>query len=180
MKDKLERFVLDNRDDFDIFEPSPAVWNNITKKKKEAKIRKINWKGVAWKAAAAVLLFISSSIFTQHYLMPDNQSVAQQQEVATPELIDAEVYYASAVSNKLTQVKQYTRNYPEIEQELSGDLSELDSVYAELKEDLKENVATEEVVDALIQNYRIKLRILEDLLEQLQEVSKDSVELKTM
>jgi hypothetical protein len=45
----------------------------------------------------------------------------------------------------------------------------LDSIFSNIKKDLKDNVATQEVVEALIQNYRIKIRILEDMPILLKE-----------
>jgi Ni,Fe-hydrogenase III component G len=44
---------------------------------------------------------------------------------------------------------------------------ELDNIFKELKHDLKDNAANEEVLQAMIQNYRIKLEILTEILEQL-------------
>jgi predicted CopG family antitoxin len=52
---------------------------------------------------------------------------------------------------------------------LEDDMEELDEVYLELKEDLKDNVSNPEVIEAMILNYRVKLEILEDLLNQLNE-----------
>ena len=46
-------------------------------------------------------------------------------------------------------------------------MEELDEVYDELKEDLKDNASNPEVIEAMILNYKVKLEILEDLLEQL-------------
>jgi hypothetical protein len=37
----------------------------------------------------------------------------------------------------------------------------------EIKKDLKDNISNQDVVEALIQNYRIKIRILEDMLTVL-------------
>ena len=37
----------------------------------------------------------------------------------------------------------------------------------DIKKDLKNNIANQAVVEALIQNYRIKIRILKDMLETL-------------
>ena len=61
-----------------------------------------------------------------------------------------------------------TKN-PEIKKELNIDLSQLDSICSDLKKDLKDNVSNQEVVEALIQNYRIKIRLLEDMLTILKE-----------
>jgi len=47
----------------------------------------------------------------------------------------------------------------------------LDSVYADLRRDLKDNAANEEVIEAMIQNYRLKLEILEDVLSQMRQAN---------
>ena len=46
-------------------------------------------------------------------------------------------------------------------------MEELDQVYEELKEDLNDNASNPEVIEAMILNYRVKLEILEELLDQL-------------
>ncbi|MGD2034222.1 MAG: hypothetical protein PVF73_04140, partial [Bacteroidales bacterium] len=51
-----------------------------------------------------------------------------------------------------------------LEEELQTDLSELDSIYEGLKDDLKDNIANHEVIEAMIQNYRLRIAILEDML----------------
>ncbi|HAM10742.1 MAG TPA: hypothetical protein DCP74_10825 [Bacteroidales bacterium] len=58
---------------------------------------------------------------------------------------------------------------PELKKELNNDLLQIDSIYADLKKDLKDNIANQEVVEALIRNYTIKIKILEDLLAILRE-----------
>ena len=47
------------------------------------------------------------------------------------------------------------------------DLNLLDSAYYELQQDLKDNVDSEEVISAMIQNYRIKLQVLEKVLDEI-------------
>jgi hypothetical protein len=45
----------------------------------------------------------------------------------------------------------------------------MDKVFEELKEDLRDNAANEEVIEAMIQNYRLKLDILEEMLYRLKQ-----------
>ena len=45
---------------------------------------------------------------------------------------------------------------------------ELDKIYKGLKNDLKDNVSNEEVIEAMIQNFRLKLQLLEEIQRQLQ------------
>jgi hypothetical protein len=52
-------------------------------------------------------------------------------------------------------------------EDINIEFEELDQVFDELKADLRDDAANEEVVEAMIQNYRIKLEILEEILIQL-------------
>ena len=62
-EDKLEQFVIDNRDLFDDMEPDPKVRERIFKednKVKKLTLPKYDWKGIIWKAAAVVIIFVIS------------------------------------------------------------------------------------------------------------------------
>jgi len=73
------------------------------------------------------------------------------------------------VSERYSELRPYLVNDPAAEEMLSMDMEELDEVYTELKEDLRDNASNPEVIEAMILNYRVKLEILEDLLYQLKE-----------
>jgi len=73
------------------------------------------------------------------------------------------------VNSLYREAMPYLTENPEIEKELVTDIPHLDSICVEIKNDLKDNVSNQEVVEALIQNYRIKIRLLEDMLTILQE-----------
>ena len=50
---------------------------------------------------------------------------------------------------------------------MNNELGELDGILRELKEDLNDDADNQEVVEAMMQNYMLKLEILEDMLEQI-------------
>ena len=54
-----------------------------------------------------------------------------------------------------------------VQADIKRDLSELDAIFLELKKDLNDNANNQEVIEAMIQNYMMKLEILEDMLEQI-------------
>ncbi|MCK4664169.1 MAG: hypothetical protein KAT68_14975 [Bacteroidales bacterium] len=167
MNDKLEKFILENKEHFNIYEPAPDVWNKIKLKDKN-----INWTSIIWKAAAVVIIFFSA-FFMQEYRYNINDNISDNIENydvnLKSELTETEAYYAHQVSVRMKEVKKLMINDPEAEKELNYDILELDSIYNELKNDLKDNVANDEVIEAMIQNYRLKLKILEDILKELQE-----------
>jgi hypothetical protein len=171
--DKLEKYILDHRGSFDDLEPDPSVWDRVEKPK--APVIRINWKDIAWKAAAVVAIF-TASYFFHDYMASRNQSIEKQMsrniKNASPivkELIEAEAYYSSQISMKQDEIFRLTTTNPEVRHEINMEMVDLDRVYSELKEDLKDNADNEEVIEAMIQNYRLKLDILEEMLVQLKQ-----------
>jgi len=160
MKDRLEDFVRDHRQDFDMFEPNDELWAGI--EKKMDKTRKHNFKFYLSKAAAVAAIFVLS-LMVQQYFWRSNR------EVVIPELQEAEVYYSNLISMKMEQVKPMLSAHPGLEEELQHDLTELDSIYKNLKEDLKDNVANQEVLEAMIENYRLRISILEEMVVYLDD-----------
>jgi hypothetical protein len=175
--DKLEKYILDHREQFDDLEPDPAIWEKVDTRK--ARVIRINWKDIAWKAAAVAVIFVASYYF-HDYMSSRKESSAKflgkNSEVNSPmvrELIEAEAYYTSQINMRKEEVFRLTASDPEVRHEVDREMVDLDRVYKELKEDLKDNADNEEVIEAMIQNYRMKLDILEEMLLRLKQ-SKDS------
>ena len=85
------------------------------------------------------------------------------------EIQETEQYYSQMVAQRYSELRPYLASDPVVDEMLTADMEELDEVYDDLKEDLKDNVSNPEVIEAMILNYRVKLEILEDLLNQLKE-----------
>ena len=92
------------------------------------------------------------------------------------ELIEAEAYYSSLISIKKEEVFRLTASNPEVRHEIDMEMVDLDRVFSELKEDLKDNADNEEVIEAMIQNYRVKLDILEEMLLELKQTNESQTE----
>ena len=168
MKDRLEEFVRSHSTEFDLYEPNPELWKKIEKSVHPGRV--IHWNYILTRAAV-VLIIIGASLFGQRLWMKNRLSsgnIASEVEINIPELQEAEMYYTGMINAKLEEVKPYLNEYPSLEEELNTDLSELDSIYVSLKNDLKDNIANHEVIEAMIQNYRLRISILEDMLEFLE------------
>lgn len=169
--DKLEQFILENRNEFDDQVPSPGNWEKIAANIKP--VRKINWTARLVRVAAAVVIFVSTYIFIDYNFNKGDQGqgYAQVEEIDIyenfPVLIEARAYYSSQISNMEDEVYRLAGDDTHIREEINLEFEELDEVFEELKSDLKDNAANEEVIEAMIQNYRIKLQILEEILNQL-------------
>lgn len=169
--DKLERFILDNRDDFDDMVPSPASWEQV--KDNITPVRTINWTSTLVRIAAAVVIFVASYIFVDYTINKNNatEQMAMQTDEEMydniPVLVEARAYYSSQISNMENEVYLLAGTNSPIKHDIEAEFEELDKVFNDLKKDLNDGAANEEVVEAMIQNYRIKLQILEEILIQL-------------
>jgi len=176
MKDKLEKFIVENREEFDIHEPGQELWGKIEKNIKPK--RSLNWRMVIGRAAAVVLIFAAS--YMVHDIIDNrNRDIARsrtrkEKELIIPELREAEVYYSNLINEKLQEIKPMFSEDPMLEEEIRYDLNQLDSIYEELRNDLTDNIANQEVIEAMIQNYRLRLSILEDVLSQLKPEEDDN------
>jgi len=167
MSDRLEKFVKQHREQFDLHEPDPSIWLKInTADKAVAQERKpVRWLRIA----AAVAMIFAGSTAGIYFLTGEKPDADRTSSELYVEIMETEQYYSRMVSDRYDELKPFLASNPAAKEMLSTDMEELDEVYNELKEDLKDNASNPEVIEAMILNYRVKLEILEDLLNQLKE-----------
>ena len=167
MSDRLEDFVRQHREEFDLREPDPSVWLKINPANAPVVKGKtpMRWLRVA---AAIAVIFAGSSVGI-YYLTGGQSEADLYSSELYMELQETEAFYTRVVSERYKELKPYLASDPMASEMLNADLEELDQVYLELKNDLKDNISNPEVIEAMVLNYRIKLEILEDLLNQLKE-----------
>lgn len=166
MEDELKKLVDSQRAAFDRYETDyEEVWAGVTQQLDQN--RRSAWWGVM-KVAASILLAVSVGWLL--YMTDTQQPKVNEGGVAlhqlSADLAETEHFYATQVDEKL---KVIMANNQELGQEAHAGLSMLDSAYMELKLDLQDNADNEEVVNAMIENYRIKLALLEQILDEIQE-----------
>jgi hypothetical protein len=179
MKDKLEKFVKEHRDEFDSFEPRPDLWQDISKELHQKKTIKPLWPNRAhlWKYAAAIVLLIVASFITWHQLSPDpsTQQVASNERVQTipeiaPQLAEVETYYTSLIHQKKEQIGSYDLKALGIEDNLQQDVAGLDSSYTRLKRELANTPNKEQIMDAMILNLQMRMDLLNNQLKTLEKI----------
>lgn len=166
--DLLESFVNENRHEFDPMEPSDKIWESISNRINEQpkkQIRKLTW----WKIAAvvAVVLLGSALVYQSNVLNVKPTANAVKVDPEVQDLMDAEAYYAQEVSGKLAEIQKCYKVHPELKSEIESDLNELETMYISLKNDLKENMSNKEVIEAMIENNRYRMKLVDDVLEQI-------------
>jgi hypothetical protein len=163
--DKLEKQILENRTELDRHTPDPEVWQRIQSAGNRKRTHLIR-KASAW--AAIFLLLISTTIL---YFNSGRNKLPLFSGTGrlSNELKETELYYASRINSLLEEAQPILTQYPSLSDDLMMEIANLDSLYIDIKNDLRDNVSNNDVIQALILNYRAKIRILEDMLIILNE-----------
>jgi hypothetical protein len=162
--DRLEDFIRGHREEFDYLEPSAKVWENIEANTKKGKTIKL-YRYFPRIAAILVLGLIFSAILFFNRNLSSNREQAANPELQ--ELLDTEKYYAQQVNSKLEEIRKCYTTFPEIKSDVESDLNELESMYQSLKKDLMENISNKPVIEAMIENNRYRLKLVDSVLEQI-------------
>lgn len=178
--DKLEEHIRKNREDLDRHSPSSGTWKKIRREIKKEKFPIRKWLSIA---AMFIVIMGTSLVLIKNGVLWSGKKLAKivdtAETIQNTQLKETEIYYTNLVNSLYTEAKPLLTANPEIQKELVTDFSHLDSICSDIKRDLKDNVANQEVVEALIQNYRIKIQLLEDMLTILKENENNPEKKKT-
>lgn len=168
--DNLEEHIRKNRDDLDRYKPSNKVWKKIKSDLSKGMAPMRQWISIA---AMFIVILGTALIFLKTKYFRSDEGISKNnfgtETLGNPQLKETEIYYINLVNSLYREATPLLTGHPEIKKELNTDISHLDSICSDIKKDLKDNVSNQEVVEALIQNYRIKIRLLEDMLTVLKE-----------
>jgi len=188
--DEFEQFMEDHKQEFDFLETPPGVWEKIAEKQdKTSSLFKVaTWNKHLLRAAAVAVIFgISFAINYALFNINNEETIATSKKTDTiitdsaalsqyVEYQEAETYFNMQVSHKIQELNSFADKYPDILKDLKHDMSEIDNQFNELKGDLNDRVANKEVVEAMMQTYQIKIKILENVLQLIKEQESKKLE----
>lgn len=161
MSDKLKSYITQRKEDLELYDLDiDQGWKEldvrlgVTDHTRKLRI----WKSLA---VAASLLLIASLGFI---FLQSGHSVG-----LPTELVETQMYYQQQIDQKVELVKQMSGS-----EQLVADLVQLDQTFESLQADLKDDVHNEVVITAMIDNYRLKLQVLEEILRELEEQEDES------
>jgi hypothetical protein len=171
MSKRLEDFIKANKEGFDEFEPGADLWSRIEKqlppdapKKREAKTFSL---GFVLRVAASVIVVMGIS-FVVFY-----KSVQQGNKVdlaaINPVYAKQQMHYASLVETKRSELKAVAKTNPELYQEFSEEIAQMDSTYKKLNNDLANSPNQEAVLQAMIKNLQIQTDVLSQQLNAIEQ-----------
>jgi len=160
--DELERHIRDHREEMDIHEPDPALWDRIEQRLPG---RERHLRGLIWRAAVAVI--IAGTAMTAVVSVIRLQERINDPQVAA--VRETYYYYDSQIKMLYEEAEPLLTANPDIDTELRLGMDELDSLSAGIIRDLNDNIASSEVLEALVRNYRLRIELLEEMLQLMKE-----------
>ncbi len=167
MQDKFEEFVKSSRKELDVLEPREELWNKIEKKLNEQK--PLNKLRVYYVAASLVFLMLLSFVALTLTRNVQSDSVSQSENIM-PGQEEAEMYYAALIEIKRNELGHLKNNDPDLYKEFDRQLENMQSIYNQLKNEMKVSPDKELVLKAMIENLQIQLQVLNQQLEITNEV----------
>lgn len=180
MSKRLEDFMKVNRDEFDDLEPSADLWGRIEKhlppqfneeqKKREAKTFTL---GFVLRVAASVIVVMGIGFGL--YLHGTKKSGVDLAAI-NPVYAKQQVHYTSLIETKRTELKSIAKTDPQLYEEFSAQIAEMDSTYKQLNSDLVGSPNQERVLHAMIRNLQIQTDVLNQQLNVIEQLNKSKKE----
>lgn len=166
-KDNLEKYIQQHREEFDNESPPPMVWMNIEKQldggSSKTVVKELRTPTIMriMQIAAMFVVVMGVGLLIGLQLNNGNQNAYGNPQLQ--EFVEAETHYSNEIDKmwKVVNASQVDEK-----ESLQEDINALDAVYNELKNELltNPNADTDYIVNAMINNYRSKIDILEKVL----------------
>jgi len=158
----IEQFITENRAAFDSEMPSHIVWEGVEKMLpgKRVSIYRV------LRVAAAVALILGLGIVIGKYTAPTSEQELVLSDISQ-EYAELEDFYTQKINYKIDLLKAQKPNDKAL-----TDIQELEKEFDLLKKELRNTQNDEQIIHAMIENYRTKIDILERVLDRINYATK--------
>ena len=164
MKNNIENYFSET--DFDFQEPENGHFERFENKLKASKKSdKISWK---WLSVAASILLMVGFWFGKM-----QQKASIDLADISPKLEEVQGYFVATIHQK-TKVLENNRT-PENELIIKQTLTQLENLekeYQQLLKELNKQGNQEKIINFMIENYQLRLEILENMLKKINQIKK--------
>jgi len=183
-KDRLERFVRDNREAFDSEIPSDAFWNKlesrldnelppITKDEPKNGVVELNSRKIIrfdWRMVG--MLFIGLGLGYLFFLNAEYGLFRDPQMALTAPAYAREFNrYNSMIEEKRNDLFKLANENPEIYEDFAGELDQLEQNYKRLRTELTKTPNQDDLINAMIQNLQWQIDILNQQLKIINRIN---------
>lgn len=169
--DNFEKHIRENAAQFNEHKADRAkLWANISAElhQPEPKVIPI-WKRPMLRIAASIVLLLGIAGFIGLSILRGGTTETQY---VSKELLEIDMHYKGLVSYQV-QLVQNNPNLSEMDKaEFLSFMDDLDAEYETLREEMRNNLDNERVLEAIVANYKKRIELIENLLRQLNDAKK--------
>ncbi|MGW9685004.1 hypothetical protein [Flagellimonas sp. 2504JD1-5] len=166
--DNFEKYIKENQQAFDVHKvDKDKLWGTISEElDTEEKVKVIPlWKSSKFKMAASIILLVGLSLTT--FLMMNNPVSDTMDGYANEELFEIDLHYKNLVFQQVQLVKNHPSLADADKEEFLSFMDELDREYEQLKLEMQNNLDNELILEAIVNNYKKRIELIENLLKQI-------------
>ncbi len=174
--DHFENYIRKHRRSFDDHHlDTERLWSKIEQSLHEKEVKKVSyWRNPSYQIAASFLLLIGIGVLIGGFLTYDVKG--EGPFIAAPmkqELTEMNLHYTATINHHRKRLEQYPGLSRTDKEDFLGFLKRLDLEYDELEAELYNNVNNEKVLEALVQNQKIRIELIENFLSQIKRSTKE-------
>ncbi|MEN1785053.1 MAG: hypothetical protein AAGF77_07935 [Bacteroidota bacterium] len=169
--DNFEKHIRENAASFDTHRADRTkMWANIAAEleQSEPKVMPL-WKKSWIRIAASVILLLGIAGVIGRTVLIGSPTEAQY---VSKELLDIDQHYQGLVAYQVQLVKNSPHLSPMDKEEFLSFMDELDAEYEVLREEMRTNFDNERVLEAIVANYKKRIELIENLLQQINDSKK--------
>lgn len=177
---KIENYLKQNRPALDVEDAPKGLWDKLEKELHPPKPWYKNPRILSIAAmltvgfGAVIFLLARTGPQTGSNIameIPEGAMEFNEWYESHPELREAEFFYQTASTKILGEIDQLL---PEEEKAAYAFVNDLEKAYEELKSDAISSGLTRPIIEAMINNYRLRILLLEKLLKELKRADDKS------
>ena len=170
---EFEKQIVKNRTDLDSNEPRSGHFERFDKRlRNQWPVRRFNFRHALQVAASIAIIVASGIVIIQKSKSGDKVA----KTVIPAELIEAGDYYMRQVNGKVEQIEGFSFESDQEKAILLNELKDLDNYHQKLMGDLETNPTDERVINAMIRHYQMKLEIMDQIIDQLNQIKSQKIE----
>ncbi len=165
-KIEIEDFINKNSELFNSEEPKEGHLNRF-QSKLQTNNKNIFLKSIKY-AAAVIFLFSAFFIYNNYNGFSKNEQISDNTNNVNEDFSDINNFYSSQLEVKYSELDAVTcKQGNKQKQSINNDLSELDNEYVKLLAEYNSNPENTKIKNALINNYRMRINILDMVIKTL-------------
>lgn len=172
--DKLKEFINEHKNYFDSYEPKMGHEERFLEKLKAnqaADKQVFKWNHLLKVAAVSILVILSGLYVKDKLFSVITNKTAEMYEPKNKEFMEVKQYYTTQINMQVSQINT-NQNLSDTHKEmLMIELVEADDLYKKLQKDLKAMPNDPRIMQAIIQHYQIKLKILNRIVNDLKNMN---------